>query len=149
MRRQRQNAAGTDEETRMAAPLTAATVKARSIFSLYRKTALTSISDAVFPPGTVFSTPEGLLAEDEPVRAAMDVQGGVYPIRESVFRASYAAAAQSAETEEPVRVIQIWDQVTGNLLDEISLDDGQVFTLLDSDGSPHRAVVSPARRAAP
>ena len=82
----------------MSEPITGATIKEaltteeakrRSSFSLYRKTALTPISDATFPPGTVFQTPEGLRAEDEESRAALDVQGGIYPIRESVFRASY------------------------------------------------------------
>jgi len=61
-------------------------------FSEYRKTALTRISDRTFPPGTVYQTPEGLRAEDEGTRCAIDVQGGIYPIRESVFRASYELA---------------------------------------------------------
>ena len=55
----------------------------------FRKTALTRISTFTVPPGTRFETPEGLTSEDEPARIAFDTQGGVYPIRESVFRESY------------------------------------------------------------
>lgn len=58
-------------------------------FGPFRKTATTRISLFTVPPGTSFQTPEGLRAEDEECRIAFDVQGGVYPIRESVFRASY------------------------------------------------------------
>jgi len=72
-------------------PLTAGEALRRSTFTEYRKTALTPISDITYPPGTVFQTPEGLRAEDEDTRAAFDVQGNIYPIRESVFRASYEA----------------------------------------------------------
>lgn len=61
----------------------------RSGFTEYRKTALTLISDITFPAGTVYQTPEGLRAEDEETRCAFDIQGGIYPIRESVFQASY------------------------------------------------------------
>jgi len=75
----------------MSEPLTAGEALHRSTFTEYRKTALTPISDITYPPGTVFQTPEGLRAEDEDTRAAFDVQGGIYPIRESVFRASYGA----------------------------------------------------------
>lgn len=76
----------------MSEPLTATEALRLSGFSEYRKTALTPISDRTFPPGTVYQTPEGLRAEDEETRCAFDVQGGIYPIRESVFQASYAAA---------------------------------------------------------
>jgi hypothetical protein len=55
----------------------------------YRKIVLTRISLFTVPPGTAFMTPEGLRAEDEACRVAFDVDGGVYPIRESVFQASY------------------------------------------------------------
>lgn len=61
-------------------------------FSQYRKVATTRISDFTVPPGVTYQTPEGLHAEDEHTRIAFDVQGGVYPIRESVFQASYARA---------------------------------------------------------
>lgn len=57
------------------------------------------ISDRSFPPGTTYQTPEGLRAEDEDTRAALDVQGGIYPIRESVFRASYTSAEMDEEME--------------------------------------------------
>jgi len=61
-------------------------------YGLYRKTALTRASDFTVPPGTTFETPEGLKAEDEECRVAIDSQGGVYPIRESVFRETYEVA---------------------------------------------------------
>ena len=70
-------------------PLTAAAALAQSGFTEYRKKLLTSISDITFPPGTVYQTPEGLRAEDEETRCAFDVQGGIYPIRESGFQASF------------------------------------------------------------
>lgn len=73
-------------------PLTAGDALAVTGFTECRKTALTPISDITFPPGTVYQTPEGLRAEDEETRCAFDVQGGIYPIRESVFQASYEAA---------------------------------------------------------
>lgn len=61
-------------------------------FALYRKTALSTISTFTVPAGTRFQTPEGLHAEDEECRIAYDTQGGVYPIRESVFQESYERA---------------------------------------------------------
>ncbi len=73
--------------------LTAADASALSGFTEYRKKLLTSISDSTFPAGTIYATPEGLRAEDEETRCAFDVQGGIYPIRESVFQASYEIAA--------------------------------------------------------
>lgn len=69
-------------------------------FTEYRKRTLTPISDITFPPGTVYQTPEGLRAEDEETRAAFDVQGGIYPIRESVFRATYELPADALPFEE-------------------------------------------------
>jgi hypothetical protein len=64
------------------------------VFGRYRKTALATISDFTVPPGTTFETPEGLKAEDEECRIAFDAQGGVYPIRESVFRETYEAVGR-------------------------------------------------------
>lgn len=61
-------------------------------YALFRKTALTKVSTFTVPPGTTFDTPEGLKAPDEECRVAIDCQGGVYPIRESVFRESYELA---------------------------------------------------------
>jgi hypothetical protein len=58
-------------------------------FGEYVKIAKTRISEFTVPAGTTFVTPEGLRAEDEECRIAFDVQGGVYPIRESVFQKSY------------------------------------------------------------
>lgn len=68
--------------------ITAESIK-RFLFGEYRKTATTRISEFTVPPGTPFQTPEGLKAEDEPCRVAFDSQGGVYPIRESVFRETF------------------------------------------------------------
>ena len=66
----------------------------RGEFGQYRKTALSTISNFTVPAGTRFKTPEGLHAEDEEARIAFDTQGGVYPIRESVFRESYEPATR-------------------------------------------------------
>jgi hypothetical protein len=61
-------------------------------FGQFRKTALSRISNFTVPAGTRFETPEGLHAEDEEARIAFDAQGGVYPIRESVFQSTYEPA---------------------------------------------------------
>lgn len=58
-------------------------------FKEYRKKVLSRISTFTVPAGTSFETPEGLKAEDEETRIAFDSQGGVYPIRESVFQETY------------------------------------------------------------
>ena len=61
-------------------------------FGMHRKVAVTRISLFTVPADTRFQTPEGLRAEDEECRIAFDIQGGVYPIRESVFQESYERA---------------------------------------------------------
>lgn len=61
-------------------------------FGRYRKTAISKISNFTVPAGTAFETPEGLKAEDEECRIAFDSQGGVYPIRESIFLETYKEA---------------------------------------------------------
>jgi hypothetical protein len=66
-------------------------------FGQFRKTALSTISAFTVPAGTRFKTPEGLYAEDEECRIAFDTQGGVYPIRESVFQQSYERVEQPYE----------------------------------------------------
>lgn len=71
-------------------------------FGRYRKMADTLISDFPVPSGTPFKTPEGLVAEDEPCRIAFDAQGGVYPIRESVFEMTYQLVPRG-EPGIPVR----------------------------------------------
>jgi hypothetical protein len=63
-------------------------------FGYYRKTALSRISNFTVAAGTPFKTPEGLHAEDEECRIAFDSQGGVYPIRESVFQETYEEASE-------------------------------------------------------
>ncbi len=69
-------------------------------FAQYRKIGTTRISTFTVPAGTTFETPEGLKAEDEECRIAFDIQGGVYPIRESVFKEVYTLATQEkGETE--------------------------------------------------
>lgn len=84
---------GRGEAMSTEAILTAAEALRMSGFTEYRAKAMTPISDRTFPPGTIYQTPEGLRAEDEETRCAFDVQGGIYPIRESVFRASYELPA--------------------------------------------------------
>lgn len=74
-------------------PVTANDAEQLGEFGQYRKTALAKVSNFTVPPGTPFETPEGLKAEDEECRVAFDSQGGVYPIRESVFQATYEPAA--------------------------------------------------------
>lgn len=64
----------------------------RFVFADFRKTTTTRISTFTVPPGTPFQTPEGLTSEDEEARVAFDAQGGVYPIRESIFRETYEPA---------------------------------------------------------
>jgi hypothetical protein len=70
-------------------------------FGFYRKTAVTRVSNFTVPAGTQFETPEGLKAEDEECRIAFDVQGGVYPIRESVFKESYEKSGKPLAVEGP------------------------------------------------
>src|SRR5438067_1349807 len=77
-------------EDAMSEPVTPQNAAGLGEFGQFRKVATTRISLFTVPPGTPFETPEGLKAEDEECRVAFDVQGGVYPIRESVFQQSYA-----------------------------------------------------------
>ncbi len=72
--------------------ITAGNARSVADFQRFRKITETEISDETFPAGTRFRTPEGLVAEDEACRIAFDAQGGVYPIRESVFRVTYEPA---------------------------------------------------------
>ena len=65
-------------------------------FVPHRKKGLTLISLETVPPGTAFMTPEGLNADDEPCHIAYDVNGGVYPIRHSVYEATYVRVDQEA-----------------------------------------------------
>lgn len=58
-------------------------------FATFKKKVTTEISDFTVPPGYKYETPEGLTSEDEETRIAIDSQGGVYPIRESVFQETY------------------------------------------------------------
>ena len=85
-------------------PITSATAETMGTFSEHRKVATTRISDFTVPPGIPYQTPEGLRAEDEPTRIAFDVQGGVYPIRESVFVASYAALSTTPAPLDEARL---------------------------------------------
>jgi hypothetical protein len=75
-------------------PITPESAERDFDFGLHRKTTLTRISTTTVPPGTPFQTPEGRVAEDEKARVAFDAQGGVYPIRESIFRATYERAEE-------------------------------------------------------
>lgn len=67
----------------------------RFVFGEFRKRTLTKISEFTVPAGTPFETPEGLKAEDEECRVAFDAQGGVYPIRESIFLETYERATDA------------------------------------------------------
>jgi hypothetical protein len=91
----------------VAEPITRDTAAALGEFAEFRKTATTRISTFTVPPGTAFVTPEGLRAEDEECRIAFDVQGGVYPIRDSVFKASYALVQPSEDdgSTQPVETV--------------------------------------------
>lgn len=64
------------------------------LFESFRKKTLTQISSFTVPPDYKYETPEGLKAEDEETRIAIDSQGGVYPIRESVFQETYEKAGE-------------------------------------------------------
>lgn len=63
-------------------------------FAPYVKKGTTQISTFTVPPGYSYDTSEGLKAEDEETRIAIDTQGNVYPIRESVFQESYEEAGR-------------------------------------------------------
>lgn len=80
-----------NERCQMPDPITADNLP-EGDYGLYRKTTLTRASDFTVPAGTPFVTPEGLRAEDEECRIAIDSQGGVYPIRASVFDETYELA---------------------------------------------------------
>ena len=117
-------------------PITSDNAEGRGTFSEYRKTATTRISDFTVPPGVPYRTPEGLRAEDEETRVAFDVQGGVYPIRESVFRASYAPA----EATSPAA----WDD-TDAYVDNIYGDQPEAVSPAEHDALP---TVGPEAQAA-
>lgn len=85
----RKEPASREERRTMAETITPENAEGYGEFGSYRKTAVSRISTFTVPPGTPFETPEGLKAEDEETRIAFDAQGGVYPIRESVFQATY------------------------------------------------------------
>lgn len=62
----------------------------RFTFDEYRKVGTTKLSREVLPTGTKVATLEGEYTCAEPSRLALDVQGNVYPVAESVFVRSYA-----------------------------------------------------------
>lgn len=67
-------------------------------FGQFKKIQNTTISLFTMPSGTAYETPEGLKAEDEETRIAFDIQGRVYPIRESVFQKTYEAIEENEIT---------------------------------------------------
>jgi len=118
-------------------PLTAESVEAMGTFSQHRKVATTRISDFTVPPGVPYETPEGLRAEDEPTRVAFDVQGGIYPIRESVFRESYQpdAARAAQPSREALRASlheAILDLRTGNDEHGVTVNRGNAIRAIDA-----------------
>ena len=75
--------------------ITADEARRLSGFSTYRKTALTSISDRTFPPGTTYQTPEGLRIQlIDADRQPMFALGGSAPNDRA--RALLARVAQAA-----------------------------------------------------
>lgn len=86
------------DEQRTDAPVTVTSENAETFgeFGQYVKLIPSKISAFTVPAGTRFKTPEGLHAEDEECRIAFDSQGGVYPIRESVFVESYTRSHQAS-----------------------------------------------------
>lgn len=58
-------------------------------FREYRKVGTTKLSNEVLPAGTRVETLEGEYVCAEPSRLAIDVQGNVYPVAESVAVRSY------------------------------------------------------------
>lgn len=61
-------------------------------FGLFRKTALTEISEYVVVAGTPIQLPDGSLeTPDHPYRVARD-ELGIYPIAESVFQKGFERA---------------------------------------------------------
>lgn len=64
-------------------------------FQKYRKTNLTSISDQTLLPGTKVQTLEGEWVCNEPSRLALDNEGNVYPIAESIFKTTYIVAVNT------------------------------------------------------
>lgn len=64
-------------------------------FREYRKVGTTKLSNEVLPAGTRVETLEGEYVCAEPSRLAIDVQGNVYPVAESVVVRSYELVEDS------------------------------------------------------
>jgi hypothetical protein len=64
----------------------------RFTFAEYEKVGRTKLSHEVLPVGTKVETFEGEYTCAEPSRLALDVNGNVYPVAESVFKQSYRLA---------------------------------------------------------
>lgn len=58
-------------------------------FRPYRKTTVTAIAGPYDPP-VIVHTQEGRVYTQDPCYIALDVEGHPYPIKESVFKATYA-----------------------------------------------------------
>lgn len=67
-------------------------------FRQYRKVGTTSLSDEILPVGTRVETLEGEYVCAEPSRLAIDADGNVYPVAESVRLASYELADDAQKT---------------------------------------------------
>jgi hypothetical protein len=95
-------------------PVTWATAYSLGPFARYRKVTLALISKFTVPPGTPFETPKGLRADDEECRIAFDSQGGVYPIRESVFRETYIEVDLGEELQTIIDRLEVIHGENGN-----------------------------------
>jgi hypothetical protein len=58
-------------------------------FREYRKIGTTKISDETLPIGTKIETSEGIFTLSAPSALAIDADGNVYPITESVIQKSF------------------------------------------------------------
>jgi hypothetical protein len=150
-------AAGKTEKKPEIAPITSENARSFGSFAPHRKTTLTEISTFTVPPATPYETPEGLKAEDEETRIAFDSQGGVYPIRESVFAETYALAPEDRDvqldtgTDELIAVREENDQLLGRIAELESLlsaqaaDDAEDVTAIEYTGQHSALALELAR----
>lgn len=86
-------------------------------FREYRKVGVTKLSDELLPVGTEVETLEGAYVCAEPSRLAMDVNGNVYPVAESVFLKSYALVEGMSATSDPQYRVKplVWGRERPNM----------------------------------
>jgi hypothetical protein len=102
-------------------------------FAEYRKLGTTKLSDQVLPVGTKVQTSEGVYVCSEPSRLALDANGNVYPVAESVFAKSYQLAETPGELTRAqlVAAIHQIDQTLRVPAAEYVPAIGDVFTLIE------------------